>query len=169
LPRARTAPHICSSASHWRGALSGNVAFVPQPSGSATYLARRQKVNSPFIAIVDDDEMLCASLADLMRAVDYRAEAFTSAEAILASPSLPHFQCVIADVHMPSMSGIQLLQKLRGQGTTTPVILTTALPDERLDDEAASAGAICLLRKPFKTETLLEHIEECLSGHGPLL
>ena len=70
--------------------------------------------------------------------------------------------CIIADVHMPGMGGLNLLRKLREQGFMTPVILITALPDENLDEEAVSIGALCLLRKPFKTGALLDWIERAI-------
>lgn len=116
----------------------------------------------PFIAVVDDDEALCSSLVDLMRSMGYRAEPFTSAEALLISPNRFGLHCVIADVHMPGIGGLQLLSELRGQGITTPVVLITALTDRHLDQEAASRGALCLLRKPFEINSLLDHIERSL-------
>jgi FixJ family two-component response regulator len=114
----------------------------------------------PFIAVVDDDEALCSSLVDLMRSMGYRAEPFTSAEAFLMSPSRFGLHCIIADVHMPGMSGLDLLSELRRQGNTTPVVLITAL--RQLDQEAAARGALCLLRKPFEISSLLDHIERSL-------
>jgi len=116
----------------------------------------------PFIAVVDDDEALCSSLVDLMRSMGYRAEPFTSAEALLISPNRFGLHCIIADVHMPGVGGLQLLSELRGQGITTPVVLITALTDRHLDQEAASRGALCLLRKPFEINSLLDHIERSL-------
>jgi FixJ family two-component response regulator len=112
-------------------------------------------VSDPFIGIVDDDDVLCSSLVDLMRSAGLRAEPFASAETFLTSPSLLLFSCVVADVHMPGMSGLDLVRRLRKQGGTTPVILITAFPDKRLGDEAASAGAQCLLGKPFEAAALL--------------
>jgi FixJ family two-component response regulator len=119
-------------------------------------------VKSPFIAIIDDDEALCSSLVDLMRSVGYLAEPFVSAEEFLDSRHLYKLDCIIADVHMPGMGGLDLLRKLHEQGVTTPVILVTALPDKQLDDDAISAGAVCLLRKPFETSSLLDCVERSL-------
>jgi FixJ family two-component response regulator len=121
-------------------------------------------VNSPFIGIIDDDEMLCSSLVDLMHSVGYRSVSFASAETFLASSNLFIFDCIIADVHMRGMSGLDLVRKLRVQGAPTPVILISALPDKRLDDEAISVGALCLLRKPFETGVLLDHIGRSFSN-----
>ena len=69
-------------------------------------------MNSPFIAIIDDDQDLCSSLVDLMRSVGYRAEPFASAETFLSSPNLPIFDCAVADVRMPGMNGFDLLRRL---------------------------------------------------------
>lgn len=71
-------------------------------------------------------------------------------------------RCIIADVHMPGMGGLNLLRELNEQGITAPVILITAVPDARLDEDAVALGAKCLLRKPFETNVLLERVEECL-------
>ncbi len=116
----------------------------------------------PFIAVVDDDEALCSSLVDLMRSIGYRAEPFSTAEALLMSPNRSGLHCIIADVHMPGMGGLNLLSELRGQGDMTPVVLITALTDRQLDQEAAARGALCLLRKPFEISSLLDHIERSL-------
>ena len=116
----------------------------------------------PFVGVVDDDDALCLSLVDLMRSIGYRAEPFASAEELLMSADRFGLGCIIADVHMPGMGGLHLLRKLHEQGFVTPVILITALPDENLDEEAASMGAMCLLRKPFKTSALLDWVERAL-------
>jgi FixJ family two-component response regulator len=121
-------------------------------------------VTSPLVAIIDDDEALCSSLVDLLRAAGYRAEPFPSAEAFLASTNL--FDCVIADIHMSGMGGLNLALRLQ-EGPMTPVILITALTDRQLDDDAISVGAQCLLRKPFETRTLLDYVERSLSNERP--
>jgi FixJ family two-component response regulator len=119
-------------------------------------------VKNPLVSIIDDDDALCASVVDLLRSAGYRAEQYSSAETFLTSSNLSSLDCILADIHMPGMSGLDLLQKLHEQGITTPVILITALPDKHLDDEAISLGAQCLLRKPFETTSLLECVERSL-------
>lgn len=136
----------------------------PLPFQDYAHLARLYAVTSPLVAVVDDDETLCLSLVDLMRSIGCRAEAYISAEAFLASSTLAGFDCVIADVHMPGMGGLNLVRNLQQQGIMTPVILITALPDKRLDDEAIAAGAQCLLRKPFDTGSLLAWVERSFSN-----
>jgi FixJ family two-component response regulator len=98
-----------------------------------------------------------------MHSIGYRAKSFASAAMFLASPSLMNFDCIIADVYMPGICGLDLVRTFRERGGTIPVILITALADKRLDDEAISTGAVCLLRKPFEAELLLNWIERSLS------
>jgi FixJ family two-component response regulator len=124
-------------------------------------------VTSPLVAIIDDDEALCSSLVDLMRSAGYRTEPFASAEAVLTSSNLSNWDCVIADIHMPGMGGLNLVRKLHERGIVTPVILVTALPDKHLDDEAIAVGARYLLRKPFETNALLDCVERSLSNERP--
>jgi FixJ family two-component response regulator len=118
-------------------------------------ILRPRLVSNSFIAIIDDDEEFCSSLVELMRSIGHRAEPFASAEKFLSSPNLPIFDYVVADVHMPGMSGIDLVRRIREQDRATPVILITALPHNHFDDEALSVGALCLMRKPFEAVTLL--------------
>lgn len=121
----------------------------------------------PLIAIIDDDETLCSSLVDLLRSIGYRAESFASAETFLALSDLVPSACVVADVHLSGMSGFELARKLRERGSMAPVILITGLSDKRLDDEAMSVGARCLLRKPFETKALLDCVERSLCDDRP--
>jgi FixJ family two-component response regulator len=148
----------------WRSHSSarGYVGFTSRHRDELGHFVGIRAVKQPFLAIIDDDEALCSSLVDLMRSVGYFAEPFTSAEMFLGSCHLFNVDCIIADVHMPRMSGLDLLRYLHEQGIMTPVILITALPDAQLDDEAISAGALCLLRKPFETDSLLDCIERNL-------
>jgi FixJ family two-component response regulator len=101
-------------------------------------------------------------MVDLMRSAGYRAEPFTSGKALLTSSNLWLFDCIVADVHMPEMNGLDLIRKLRKQGAKTPAILITANPDHQLDNEAISVGAQCLLRKPLETKTLLDRVKSNL-------
>jgi FixJ family two-component response regulator len=123
-------------------------------------------VNSALIAIVDDDDMLRSSIANLMRSFGYRAEPFASAEALLMSSRLPLFDCVVADVHMPGMDGFGLARWLAKRDRWVPLILITASSERRLDDEAISAGARCFLRKPIEIKALADCVERGISGGG---
>jgi FixJ family two-component response regulator len=119
-------------------------------------------VTIPFVGVVDDDEALCSSLVDLMRSTGYCAESFASAEALLTFDRLSSLDCIVADVHMPGKSGFELIEALNDDGVTIPVILITALSDKKLDEDAVSRGALCLLRKPFETTSLIDWIERSL-------
>jgi FixJ family two-component response regulator len=140
----------------------GRSVFYPLRFGDLHASQGLSPVTTPFIAVVDDDEALCSSLVDLMRSIGYRAEPFASAEALLMAPNRFGLHCIIADIHMPGMGGLNLLHALREQGIVTPVVLITALPDQHLDEEAVSRGAVCLLRKPFEMSSLLDHIDRSL-------
>jgi CheY-like chemotaxis protein len=161
---------ICSPAFYktsrliWRSdsGARGDAGFTSRRRGEFGHVVGIRAVKSPFLAIIDDDEALCSSLVDLMRSVGHLAEPFASAEMFLGSFHLLNVDCIIADVHMPGMSGVDLLRELHAQGIMTPVILITGLPDKQLDDDAISAGALCLLRKPFKTDSLLDYVERSL-------
>jgi FixJ family two-component response regulator len=141
---------------------SGDSIFPQLRFHDFAHLARLLPVTSPLVAIVDDDDALCSSLVDLMRSIGYRAEAYYSAETFLTSVNLLNVHCIVADVHMPGMSGLDLVKNLREQRIMTPVILITALPEMHLDGEAISVGAQCLLRKPFEIESLLDCVERNL-------
>jgi FixJ family two-component response regulator len=97
-----------------------------------------------------------------MRSVGYLTEPVASAEMFLGSCHLFNVDCVIADVRMPGMGGFDLLRKLHEKGMVTPVIVITALPDNQLDGDAISAGAQCLLRKPFEADSLLDCVGRSL-------
>ena len=156
------APHVATNRSHRNARGYANFTSQSHDEFEQFQYVGFRAVKSPFIAIIDDDEALCSSLVDLMRSVGYLAEPFFSAEMFLGSRQLLKSDCIIADVHMPGMGGLDLLRKLREQGVMTPVILVTALPDKQLDSDAVSAGAVCLLRKPFETSSLLDCVQMSL-------
>jgi FixJ family two-component response regulator len=142
--------------------------FPSLPFQDFAHLARVPPVTRPLVAIVDDDDLLCSSLVDLMRSIGYRAEPYYSAETFLTSVNLLNVHCIVADVHMPGMSGLDLVRNLRQRRIMTPVILITALPDTHLDSETISVGAQCLLRKPFEIESLLDCVERSLPDERPM-
>jgi FixJ family two-component response regulator len=142
------------------------VAKVDEPVRRRTSLIaalwESDRMAIPFIAVVDDDEGLCLSLVDLMRAIGYRASPFYSAEALLGSADLFSLDCIIADIHMPGMGGLNLLRVVRERGIVTPVVLITALADQNLDAQATARGAQSLLRKPLEINSLLDHVERSI-------
>jgi FixJ family two-component response regulator len=112
------------------------------------------------IAIVDDDEAIREATQGLLKAAGYTAEAFPSAEDFLASGRLNEVACLITDIQLGGMSGLQLQRQMASLRATAPIIVMTAFPEEgRL---ALAAGAICVLDKPFIKDELLTHIRLAL-------
>lgn len=121
--------------------------------------------NVPAISIVDDDASVRAATARLLRSMGFSAHAFASAKEFLSSAQLRETACLIADVEMPGMSGVELQDHLIATGHTIPTIFITAFPDERVRDRAMNAGAIDFLSKPFDESRLLECVEQALMNH----
>jgi FixJ family two-component response regulator len=113
----------------------------------------------PMIAVVDDDEFVRKSVASLLRASGFAPEAFPNADAFLKSDAPRRAACLVADVHMPGMNGLELQSHLARAGNTVPTVLITASPDEDTRDRALKAGVISYLAKPFDDDELLECIE----------
>jgi FixJ family two-component response regulator len=101
------------------------------------------------IALVDDDDGVRQGIGALLRSLGYRVAAFATAEAFLKSEQLLDTSCLITDVQMPGMSGIELRALLKSKGHGIPVIVITAFPDERLRKRAMQLGAVSFLTKPF--------------------
>jgi FixJ family two-component response regulator len=117
------------------------------------------------ITIVDDDESLRQALMGLMRALDFASEAYACAEDFLKSGRVQRTSCLIADLRMPGMSGLQLHHRLVASGNPVPTILITAHPDDGIRERALRAGIICYLTKPFDEDDLLACIRSALE-HG---
>ena len=115
---------------------------------------------TPLIAIVDDDASVCEAIQGLVEASGFAAEAFSSAEEFLQSERLNDTACLITDVQLPGMSGLQLQNHLGVSGSHIPIIVITAFPGD--DRQALAAGAICFLRKPVVKEDLLTCIHLAL-------
>ena len=118
---------------------------------------------NPVISIVDNDMSVREAVLGLMRATGFIAESFHSAEHFLRSGGSSRASCLIADMRMPGMSGLELQSHLAAAGTPIPTILITAFPDERDRECAKKSGAICYLIKPFKEADLLSCIEASLA------
>jgi FixJ family two-component response regulator len=113
----------------------------------------------PLISIVDDDESVRAGLSDFIASIGYAAHAFESAEDFLDSQLLDSTWCVIADVCLAAMNGVQLQHHLREQGHQVPFILITAISDDNMRRRALDDGAVCFLIKPLDGDLLIN----CLS------
>jgi FixJ family two-component response regulator len=122
---------------------------------------------APLIAIVDDDVMICEATKGLVEAFGFNARTFTSAGEFLNSDCVSSTACLISDVQMPGMNGLQLHRKLITSGRHLPVIFITAYPDERVRKRALKAGAVCYLSKPFDGESLFRCIRSALGYAEP--
>ena len=118
------------------------------------------------ISIVDDDESVREATKGLLKSLGFSAESFACAEDFLSSIRLPRTTCLIVDVQMPGMSGLDLHRKLLAAGKSIPTILITAYPDERTRARALKAGVICYLVKPFTEDDLLNCLRAIL-GEDP--
>jgi FixJ family two-component response regulator len=117
---------------------------------------------SRLIAIIDDDEAMRDSLRDLMEAAGLVARCFASAEEFLASDLHTRAACLIVDIRMPTMSGLQLQARLKEEGSNTPIIFITAHGDARMRIRAMRDGAVEFLAKPFDHHLLLKRVRAAL-------
>ena len=124
-------------------------------------------MQGPLIAVVDDDASIRDTTSDLLESAGYSAVAFSSPGDILVSERLHQFACLITDMRMPGMSGIELYERLRATGWRIPTILVSAYPDELYRAQACRAGILYCLRKPFTPEALLECIAAAVKSPGP--
>jgi FixJ family two-component response regulator len=120
--------------------------------------------STPLISIVDDDESMRESTEELVRSLGYQVAAFASAEEFLQSDSVDSTSCLIADVQMPGLSGIDLQRWLIDRGVKMPMIFITAFPQEGTRLRAMTAGAIGYLGKPFSEESLLKCLDTALGS-----
>ena len=116
----------------------------------------------PLISIVDDDDALRTSLENLIRSVGLQTQGFTSAEAFLSSNHVPETRCLVLDVRMAGMSGLELQRQMAAAKSPIPIIFITAHEDDAQRTRALEAGALAFLHKPFYEEELLNAIEAAL-------
>jgi FixJ family two-component response regulator len=114
------------------------------------------------ITIVDDDASIREALKSLMRSVRFDVEAFASAEEFLASDRLTNTECLILDVYLPGISGLELQNRLNSERRGIPIIFITAHADEALRQRAMKAGAIDLLSKPVRRDPLFKAIQSAI-------
>jgi len=133
------------------------------PSAIATAKARIRLLSSvPIVSIVDDDESVRAAMSSLVRSLGYESCAFCSAEAFLTSPRLHDASCLITDVQMQGMSGLELQGELAVRRPDMPVILITAFPEERIRKRAEAAGAVAFFSKPVDGHALIGCLDATL-------
>ena len=115
------------------------------------------------VSIIDDDQRVREAMGGLVRALGYEVATFESAEQFLESGCLAETSCLITDVHMPGLNGLELHSHLVANGYCTPVILVTAFPEERSRKRAMSAGAVGFLSKPFDESSLIRCLENAMN------
>jgi len=116
------------------------------------------------IAVIDDDESFRIALVESLHSLGYGAHGFASAEEFITWEADASCDCVITDIHMPGMSGLDLARLLISRPRRLPVVLVTARSDLSIDAHAAATGSICLLRKPFKTDALIDCLDKALTS-----
>jgi FixJ family two-component response regulator len=107
------------------------------------------------ISVIDDDESMLEALGGLLRLLGFEVETYGSGEEFIRSGLVHSPKCILTDIHMPGFSGIDLKHWLDDRACSTPVIMITARSDPRLSAEALASGAVCLLRKPFEADDLM--------------
>jgi FixJ family two-component response regulator len=112
----------------------------------------------PTICIIEDDDSVRRALGRLLRSVGLGVEAFATAEEFLQCFTQTQPSCLILDVHLPGLSGLELQQRLHDEGRTIPIVVITAYADEKVREQAFQAGAIAFLPKPFEELSLLQAV-----------
>ena len=155
--------------SRGRAMQAGAVAFLSKPFGDEQLLQTiRSALRGEFgmaknlISIVDDDESIRRTTTRLIESFGFRAAAFESSEGVLKSDKLHDTSCLIVDVQMPGMNGLQLQSHLAAAGCGVPIIFITAYDDKESRRRAMQAGAVAFLGKPFSDEQLLQIIRSTL-------
>jgi FixJ family two-component response regulator len=116
----------------------------------------------PHIAVVDDDRSIRNAMQDLLNAAGYSTSTFSNATSFLQSPVRGSVACLVADMRMPGMTGVELHEHLATSGTGIPTVIITAHPEELTRDRARAAGITCFLTKPFAPDELLECVRQAL-------
>ena len=118
--------------------------------------------NGFFVAIIDDDDLMRSALEGLLKEAGFTARTFASAEEFLSAGELRNAACLIADIRMPGMSGLDLQARLNVEGIRIPTIFITAHGDARMRMQALRAGAVEFLTKPFDDEVLVDSVRAAL-------
>jgi FixJ family two-component response regulator len=124
----------------------------------------------PLVVIVDDDQSLRNATRDLLKAAGFSTATFANAESFLGSAARAAAACLVADMRMPGMTGLELYQALVASGARIPTVIITAHPEELTQSRARDAGITCYLSKPFVPDDLLECVRKALakSQRGPI-
>ena len=123
------------------------------------------KTDRPVVMIVDDDELMRRSARRLIRTYGLAVDTFASAEEFLASGRLQETGCLVLDIQMPGLNGLELQNRLIDLGFRIPIIFITAFTDDATRDQAMKAGALCFLVKPFEEADLLKGVNSALNSN----
>lgn len=123
-------------------------------------------MQGPVISIIDDDASIRVAVERLLTSMGFAVHAFASANEFLGSPRLSDTLCIVADVEMPGMSGLDLQDHLAAHGANIPIIFITAFAEDWIRERAMKGGAVCFLGKPFDEAELLKCVERTLKGDG---
>ena len=118
---------------------------------------------NPLVVVVDDDRSIRNATRDLLKAAGFSTATFEDAESFLASASRTTAACLVADMRMPGMTGLELYEALVASGNSIPTVLITAHPEDVTQTRAREAGITCYLSKPFAPDDLLECVREALA------
>jgi FixJ family two-component response regulator len=132
---------------------------LPQRSGVGGRVPRAK----PLISIIDDDELTREAVGSLIKSLGFRVQVFASAEEFLSSRHVRRTSCLIADVQMPKMTGLELHHQLSASAKPIPTILITAYTDDNVRQRALAAGVTGYLYKPFKEDDLLACLSSALT------
>jgi FixJ family two-component response regulator len=132
------------------------------PARRVQRMAKGGMMKKVLVSVVDDDRFCRESMCRLMRSLGHTVDVFSSAAEFLASPRFAETACLIADVHMPAMTGLELYRRLVDTGQAIPTILVTAFPNDVDRARALNDGVMCYLRKPVEEERLTRCVREAL-------
>jgi FixJ family two-component response regulator len=118
---------------------------------------------TPLVSIVDDDQSFGDSMRRLLRSLDYAVVVFPSGAQFLASPQLAATACLVADIHMPEMTGVELYEHLIERGHPIPTILVTAYPDDHVKERMLNRGVDGYLRKPLEEAVLIDCLKSAVA------
>jgi FixJ family two-component response regulator len=123
-------------------------------------------MNAPVIAVIDDDKAILAGLSSLLRSAGYRVVLYKTAEAFLGQNRAKLPGCVLTDVQMPGMNGLELQAELQRRHPELPIVFMTAFPEEAIREQAMKAGALAFFNKPFEADAVLQVLAAAIAGQN---
>jgi FixJ family two-component response regulator len=140
-----------------------NVGSPAHPGGPLCEEGQGLSSGAPVIAIVDDDRSIRVALSSLLRSMDYEVRLFDGAQALLRELDLDAIDCIVTDVQMPGLTGLDMLEELARRGGEIPAIVITAFPEQAVRQRALRLGAKAFFSKPFDAGEILKQIAEAVA------